>query len=56
MVAQPSGMSATPPSFVSSANLLRVHSIPSSRSSTKTLNQIRVSTDPWGTPLLGISF
>ena len=31
MAAQPSGVSATPPSFVSSANLLRVDSIPSSR-------------------------
>ncbi|PKU43429.1 hypothetical protein llap_6262 [Limosa lapponica baueri] len=31
MVAQPSGVSATPPSFVSSANLLRVHSVPSSQ-------------------------
>ena len=32
MVTQPSGVSATPPSFVSPANLLRVHSMPSFRS------------------------
>ena len=32
MAAQPSGVSTTPPSLVSSANLLRVHSNSSSRS------------------------
>ena len=37
MAAQPSGVSTTPPSFVSSANLLRVHSNSSSRSLMKKL-------------------
>ena len=52
MAAQPSGVSTTPPSLVSSANLLRVHSNPSSRSLMKKLNKIGPSTDPWGSPLL----
>ena len=38
--------------LVSSANLLRVHSIPSSRSSIKILNKMGSSTNPWGTPLV----
>jgi len=37
---------------VSSANLLRVHSVPSSRSLMKMLNRTGPSTDPWGTPLV----
>ena len=41
MAARPSCVSASPPSFVSSANLLRVDSITASRSLMKTLNKIR---------------
>ena len=52
MAAQPSSVSTTPPSFVSSANLLRVHSNSSSRSLIKNLNKIGPNTDPWGTPLV----
>ena len=52
MAAQPSGVSTTPPSLVSSANLLRVHSNSSSRSLMKKLNKTGPSTDPWGTPLV----
>ncbi|KAK1208189.1 ZFR protein, partial [Pygoscelis papua] len=52
MAAQPSGTSATAPSFVSSANLLRVHSAPSSRSLRKILNMTGPSIDPWGTLLV----
>lgn len=40
MAAWPSGVSAVSPSFVSSAKLLRVHSIPSCRSLIKMLNKI----------------
>ena len=50
--AQPSGVSTTPPSLVSSANLLRVHSSSSSRSLMKKLNKTGPSTDSWGTPVL----
>ena len=39
MAAQLSGVSTTPPSLVSSANLLRVHSNSSSRSLMKKLNK-----------------
>jgi len=39
MAAQPSGVSTTPPSLVSSANLLRVHSNSSSRLLMKKLNK-----------------
>jgi len=35
---------------VSPANLLRVHSMPSSRSSVRILKRTGPSTDPWGTP------
>ena len=52
MAAQPAGVSTTPPSFVSSANVLRVHSNSSSRSLMKKLNKTGPSTDPWGTPLV----
>ena len=52
MAAQPAGVSTTPPSFVSSTNLLRVHSNSSSRSLMKKLNKTRLSTDPWGIPLV----
>jgi len=48
MAAQLSGVSTTPSSFMSSADLLRVHSIPSSRSLMKKLNKTGPSTDPWG--------
>jgi len=50
MAAQPAGVSTTPPSLVSPANLLRVHSNSSSRSLMKKLNKTGPSTDPWGTP------
>jgi len=49
MAAQRSGVPTTPLSSVSSANLLRVHSVPSSSSLMKKLNKIGPSTDPWGT-------
>ena len=52
MAAQPAGVSTTPPSLVSSANWLRVHSNSSSRSLMKKLNKTGPSTDPWGTPLV----
>ena len=52
MAAQSSGVSTTPPSLVSSADLLRVHSNSSSRSLMKKLNKTGPSTDPWGTPLV----
>ena len=39
-------VSATPPSFISSADLLRVDSVPSSRSLMKMLKKIGPSTDP----------
>jgi len=51
MAAQPSGVSATPLSFVSSGNLSKVQSIPSSRSLMKMLSETGPSTDPWGTLL-----
>jgi len=51
MAAQRSVVSATLPSLVSSANLLRIHSVPSSRSLMK-LNKTGLTTDPWGTPLV----
>ena len=51
MAAQPSGVSAIPHSFVSSANLLRVDTILSSKSLMKIANKTRSSTDPWGTLL-----
>ncbi|KAK4813748.1 LOW QUALITY PROTEIN: hypothetical protein QYF61_023684 [Mycteria americana] len=47
----PSSRSTLPPKLVSSANLLRVHSIPSSRSLIKILNKTGPKTEPWGTPL-----
>uniref|UniRef100_A0A8C3EYK4 Uncharacterized protein n=1 Tax=Chrysemys picta bellii TaxID=8478 RepID=A0A8C3EYK4_CHRPI len=43
----PSSISTPPRSLVSSANLLRVQSIPSSRSLMKMLNKIGPRTDPW---------
>ena len=48
MAAWPSGISGTPHSFVSSADLLKVHSVPSSRSSMKMLNGTGPSINPWG--------
>ncbi|KAK4806792.1 hypothetical protein QYF61_005588 [Mycteria americana] len=52
MAARSSAISATPPTFVSPANLLRVHSAPSSRSLMKMLNRTGPSIDPWATPLV----
>lgn len=49
MVAQPGGLSATPPSFVSPTDLLRVHSF---NQLMKMLNDIGPSIDPWGTLLV----
>ncbi|KAK4825953.1 LOW QUALITY PROTEIN: hypothetical protein QYF61_003471 [Mycteria americana] len=48
----PALKSTLPPNLVSSANLLRVHSIPSSRSLIKILNRTGPSTEPWGTLLV----
>ncbi|KAK4823633.1 LOW QUALITY PROTEIN: hypothetical protein QYF61_004366 [Mycteria americana] len=48
----PSSRPTLPPNLVSSANLLRVHSMPSSRSFIKVLNRTGPSTEPWGTPLV----
>ncbi|KAK4810855.1 hypothetical protein QYF61_008827 [Mycteria americana] len=48
----PSRRSTLPHNLVSSANLLRVHSIPSSRSLIKILNKTDPNTEPWGTPLV----
>lgn len=45
-------MAATPSSWVSSANYLRVHSDPSSRSLMKMLNWTGPSIDPWSTLLV----
>jgi len=46
MTSHPSGMSAAPLSLVSSANLLRVHSISLSKSLMKMLNSTGPSTGP----------
>lgn len=45
-------LSATPPSFVSSANSLRLLSSPSSQWLMKMLNRTGPHTSPWGTPLV----
>jgi len=45
-------VSATPSSFVSLADLLKVDTIPSSRSLMKIWNKARCSTNPWGTLLI----
>ena len=47
MASQTSGVSAPPPSFVSSAHLLRLHSVALSRMNK--LNKTGPSTDPRGT-------
>jgi len=52
MASLPSSVSTAPLSLVSSANLLRVHSIPLSVSPTKMLNNTGPSTNPCGTPLV----
>lgn len=52
IAARPSGLSAIPPKFVSSAKLLRVLSAPSFRSWMKTLNRTGLSTDPRSSPLV----
>lgn len=49
MAAQPSGLSITPPNFISSVNLLEVHSVPSFRSLRKRLNSICSKINPWST-------
>ena len=49
---RPSGMTTTPHSLLSSANLLRVHLISLSMSLMKMLNSSSPCTDPWGTPLV----
>jgi len=46
MAAHPPGVSATPLSFALSSNLLRVHSVPASRSFKKMLNSTRPRVDP----------
>ena len=51
MAAQLCGVLVTCPSFVSSANLVRLHSVPSSRSLMKVLNRTGPSIYSWG-PLL----
>ncbi|KAK4830496.1 hypothetical protein QYF61_011409 [Mycteria americana] len=51
-LAQSFGVSATRPSFATSANLLRVNSAPSSRPLMKMLNSAGPSINPRGTPLL----
>ncbi|KAK4828429.1 LOW QUALITY PROTEIN: hypothetical protein QYF61_026525 [Mycteria americana] len=48
----PSSRSTLPHNLVSSANLLRARSIPSSRSLIKILNKTGPKTEPWGTPLV----
>ncbi|KAK4828887.1 hypothetical protein QYF61_001445 [Mycteria americana] len=48
----PSSRSTLLPNLVLSANLLRVHSIPSSRSLIKMLNRTGPNTEPRGTPLV----
>ncbi|KAK4828634.1 hypothetical protein QYF61_000282 [Mycteria americana] len=48
----PSSRSTLPHNLVSSANLLRVHSIPLSRSLIKVVNRTSPNTEPWGTPLV----
>ncbi|KAK4828313.1 hypothetical protein QYF61_025325 [Mycteria americana] len=48
----PSSRSTLPHNLVSSANLLRVHLIPSPRSLIKILNRTGPDTEPWGTPLV----
>lgn len=48
----PPGVSATPLSFVSSAQLPRVHSVPSFRSLMKIFNRTAPSIDPLGTSLV----
>lgn len=48
MAAWPSGVSATPSSWVSPANLLKVHSVQSSSSLMKMLHWTGPSIDPWG--------
>ena len=45
----PSSRSTLSSSLVPSANLLRMHSIPSSKSSIKILKRMGPNTDPWGT-------
>lgn len=52
MAASRSGVSAALSSFIPSANLLRLHAVPSSRLLMKMLNRTWPSIDPWGTILV----
>ncbi|KAF1498675.1 hypothetical protein FQV18_0005633, partial [Eudyptula minor novaehollandiae] len=53
IAAQPAGVSdISPPSFVSSANLLSTHSAPSSRPLMKMLNRTGASIEPWAMQLV----
>lgn len=52
VASHPSGMSAVSHSLVSTADLLRMYSIPLSMSLMETFNRTGPSTDPWGTPLV----
>jgi len=52
MVPHSPGVSTTPPSFVSSDKLLKVHSVPSSWYVMKKLKSVLYSIDPWGIPLV----
>ena len=55
MVLLPSIMSTAPFNLASSANSLRVHSIPLSRSLIQILNSISLKMDSWETPLITVS-
>ncbi|KAK4828690.1 LOW QUALITY PROTEIN: hypothetical protein QYF61_000528 [Mycteria americana] len=52
MAAQPSGVSANPPRFVSPENFLRSHAAPPPRSLMKMLNRTGPNIDPWGALLV----
>jgi len=52
ITAQPSDVSTAPSSFILSVNLLRVHSVPVSRSLMKMWNSIDPGVSPWVTPLV----
>lgn len=54
IAAHPSGLANTTPSFLSSAALVKVHSISSSRSLVKKLKSTCPSIDPWGTSLVTV--
>lgn len=52
MATQPPSLSNTPPSFVSSANLWKVHDVPAPRSLMKMISSIGSSIYPFRTPLV----